>query len=248
MSKKTIIFSIVLIILTTYLGSSLLSEDIANSQTVAIQTRSAAEMATEEQADEWIISAYDEMMQRIGSEEGQDWLLMSAIAYSESRFRADVVSNRGAIGLMQIMPIVGRQFKVEKEAIADPEMNIRLAGKLLRQIDKTLKINRATPLNDRLSIILACYNGGIGHVSDARRLAKSNGEDPNSWEVVARHLKSKADPAIYESEVVRYGKFTGSRYTIAYVNEVMERYNLYRQMVGEECALMAQNVSSLHAN
>ena len=153
MSKKTLFFSIVLIIAATFIGSEILTKDIEYQAPIPDQTNLITEIVPEE---EWIISSYDEMMRRIGEEEGQDWLLMSAIAYSESRFRSDLTSNRGAIGLMQIMPIVGRQFNINKEQIADPETNIRLAGKLLRQIEKTLKIHPSTPANDRLSIILAC--------------------------------------------------------------------------------------------
>ena len=244
MSKKTIIFSIVLIIVATFFGSEMfLDEEL--TQGVVVPETHIAEMATESaevetQMQEWIISSYDEMMRRISKEEGQDWLLMSAIAYSESRFHSDIVSKRGAIGLMQIMPIVGKQFNVAKENIVDPETNIRLAGKLLKQIDKTLKLSPETSANDRMSIILACYNGGIGHVSDARRLAKSNGEDHNSWEVVARYLKMKADPAVYESELVRYGKFTGSRQTEAYVREVMKRYDFYCNLVENGADMVAQ--------
>ena len=161
MSKKTIIFSIVLIIVATFFGSEMfVDEELTQGVVVPEQTHLIAEMATESaevetQMQEWIISSYDEMMRRISKEEGQDWLLMSAIAYSESRFHSDVVSKRGAIGLMQIMPIVGKQFNVSKEQIVDPETNIRLAGKLLKQIDKTLKISPETSANDRLSIILA---------------------------------------------------------------------------------------------
>ena len=204
--------------------------------TTTSATNQVAETATQDSVvmQEWVISAYDEMMRRISAEEGQDWLLMSAIAYNESRFKSHLVSKQGAIGLMQVMPIVGKQFNVDKERIADPETNIRLAGKLLKQIDKTLKISPTASVNDRLSIILACYNGGIGHISDARRLAKSNGEDHNSWEVVARYLKQKADPAVYESELVRHGKFTGSRQTEAYVREVMKRYDVYRRMITDK--------------
>ena len=33
-----------------------------------------------------IISRFDPIMRRVGEEQGQDWRLMSAIAYSESRF------------------------------------------------------------------------------------------------------------------------------------------------------------------
>lgn len=240
MSKKTLIFSIVLIVLITFMGAQFLSDDMwqnsATSQVPDAESELAAEMAsdTTDVVDEWIISVYDDMMQRIGEEEGQDWRLMSAIAYNESRFMAHVVSKRGAVGLMQVTPIVGRQFNVDKEHLSDPETNIRLATKLLRKIDATLKMSSSTPENDRMSIILACYNGGIGHVSDARRLAKSNGENPNSWEVVARYLQQKADPAVYESELVKYGKFTGSRQTEAYVREVMQRYDVYCKMTSQQ--------------
>ena len=240
MSKKTIIFSIVLILVgVTIFEFSILNEELVQAETVAttsIDENAIAVTAMQDsvETEEWIISVWDDMMQRISEEEGQDWVLMSAIAYNESRFKSNVVSKRGAIGLMQVMPIVGKQFNVEKEHIADPETNIRLAGKLLKQIDKTLKISPTASMDDRLSIILASYNGGIGHVADARRLAKSNGEDYNSWEVVARYLKQKADPAVYESALVRHGKFTGSRQTEAYVREVMKRYDVYRRMVTDK--------------
>lgn len=239
MSKKTLIFSIVLIVLTTYFGSELFEDDLMGGFADPIQAQSIAEMATETE-DEWIISSYDELIRRISLEEGQDWLLMSAIAYSESRFREDAVSKRGAVGLMQVMPIVAREFNVAEERVADPETNVRLAGKLLRRIDKQLKLSPSTPTNDRISIILACYNGGIGHVMDARRLAKSNGENPDSWEVVAHYLKMKADPAVYESELVRHGQFRGSRQTEAYVREVLSRYDIYRAMVGDDATMFAQ--------
>ncbi len=243
MSKKTAFISIVLILFTTLLGFELLDDDALNVAIPSQQSQEIIATAIHEDSlmvDEWIISSYDNMMRRIGEEEGQDWILMSAIAYSESRFKSGLTSKRGAVGIMQIMPIVGRQFNVDVEQIADPETNIRLAGKLLKQIDKTLKIPVSTPYNDRISIILACYNGGIGHVSDARRLAKSNGENHNSWEVVARYLQMKADPAIYESELVHHGKFSGSRQTEAYVREVLHRYEIFAKMVEEGLQMVAQ--------
>ena len=191
-------------------------------------------LETEEVASSYAISPYDHIFQAVGEKYGIDWLLLAAIARTESQFRFDAVSKVGAVGLMQVTPIVGRQFNVDKEHLSDPETNIRLATKLLRKIDATLKMSSSTPENDRMSIILACYNGGIGHVSDARRLAKSNGENPNSWEVVARYLQQKADPAVYESELVKYGKFTGSRQTEAYVREVMKRYDVYCKMTSQQ--------------
>ena len=49
---------------------------------------------------------------------------------------------------------------------------------------------------------------------------------------MARYLSLKADPAYYESEVVKCGRFTGSRQTLAYVNDVIGRYDRYCRVAG----------------
>ncbi len=174
-----------------------------------------------------VISRFDNLMRKVGEEEGQDWRLMSAIAYSESRFIEDLVSKQGAAGIMQIRPVVARHFNVPVEDIDDTETNIRLAGMLLSELDTMLRMPASTPKEDRLSIILASYNAGIGHVLDARRLARHEGANPNSWEAVSHYLKLKADPAYYELDIVQSGKFTGSGQTLGYVSEVMRKYNHY---------------------
>ena len=62
---------------------------------------------------------------------------------------------------------------------------------------------------------------------DARRLARSEGANPNSWESVRYYLDLKADSAYYELDIVESGRFTGSRQTEGYVNEVMRKYKQY---------------------
>lgn len=176
---------------------------------------------------ECIISPFDPIMRKVGAEEGLDWRFMSAIAYSESRFIENLKSSRGARGIMQIRPIVARHFNVPVEAIGDTETNIRLAGMLLSELDSMLRIPHTTPEEDRLSIILASYNAGIGHVLDARRMARAAGANPNSWEIVNHYLKLKADPAYYKQEFVQNGRFSGSSQTESYVREVMKMYNRY---------------------
>ncbi len=174
-----------------------------------------------------IISRFDPIMREVGEEEGLDWRFMSAIAYSESRFIEDLESSQGALGIMQIRPVVARHFNVPVEDIDDTETNVRLAGMLLSELDGMLRIPASTPMEDRLSIILASYNAGIGHVMDARRLARSEGADPNSWDTVRHYLAMKADPAYYERDIVQSGKFTGYKQTNGYVNEVMKKYRQY---------------------
>lgn len=231
MFKKTVLTFAFLTILTTFYGFNAqfgapVTEDMPLSDDGA-EVRSALL-----REGDYAISAYDQIIRTVSEQEGHDWRLMSAIAYHESRFTADITSRSGARGLMQIMPSVARQFEVPAEAVTDPETNVWLANKLLSKIASTLRLPAATPADDRMRIILASYNSGIGHVGDARRLARLYGEDPNSWEVVARYLQLKAEPEYYCNEVVKCGRFTGSRQTLAYVNDVIGRYNRYCRIAG----------------
>ena len=175
----------------------------------------------------YIISRFDNVMKRVGAEQGQDWRLMSAIAYSESRFIENLVSSQGAAGIMQTRPIVARHFNVPVDKLNDTETNIRLASMLLGELGKMLRIPAEVSNDDRMKIILASYNAGVGHVQDARRLARAEGANPNSWADVSRYLRLKADPTYYNKEEVRYGRFTGSGQTLSYVEEVMGKYRHY---------------------
>ncbi len=230
MLKKTVLTFAFLTILTTFYGfnahfSTPVMDDVLNET-------AETDYAPHVEESRNVISAYDNLIRRISEQEGHDWRLMSAIAYHESRFTPDITSRSGARGLMQIMPSVARHFEVPLDRISDPETNVWLANKLMTEIQSTLRLPESTPEKDRMSIVLASYNSGIGHVSDARRLARLHGENPNSWEVVARYLTLKAQPEYYENEVVKCGRFTGSRQTLAYVDDVIGRYDKYCRMAG----------------
>ena len=226
MLKKTVLTFSFLTLITTFYGfNARMSVPMDGTQ----QSDETVDSATASPYldDAPVISAYDGLIRSISEREGNDWRMMSAIAYHESRFTPDIVSRSGARGLMQIMPSVARQFDVPVEQIADPETNVWLANRLMSTIQSMLRFPQGTSEKDRMSIVLACYNGGIGHVNDARRLARLNGENPNSWEVVSRYLELKAQPEYYENDAVKCGKFTGVAQTRAYVNDVIGRYDTY---------------------
>lgn len=226
MLKKTVLTFAFLTILTTFYGfNAQFSTPVTDDM---LLNDDAADFGNSLLGEgDYVISAYDNVIRNISEKEGHDWRLMSAIAYHESRFSPDIVSKRGAAGLMQIMPAVARQFNVTGDRLLDPETNVRLAAQVLSKIDAGLRFAPGTPDDDRMSIILAAYNGGIGHVNDARRLARSHGENPDSWETVARYLALKALPEYYEQQEVRCGRFTGGSQTRAYVRDVLKRYDRY---------------------
>jgi membrane-bound lytic murein transglycosylase F len=181
----------------------------------------------EHDSRQYVISEYDHLIRRIADERGYDWRFISAIAYAESRFDHDVVSHAGAVGLMQIMPVVARQFEVDPLRMSDPHTNIELGVELLDFMGGMLRFPDSTLESDRLSILLAGYNCGMGHVLDARRLAVKYGENPNSWSVVAKYLDLKSEPEYYEDEVVRCGAFYDDRQTLGFVRKVMRYYDSY---------------------
>jgi membrane-bound lytic murein transglycosylase F len=229
MLKKTLLTFAFLTILTAY-GYDPRSHAPAPGDFSGVTPRIGVAAALA--ANRPTISVYDHLMRGISEPEGHDWRLMSAIAYHESRFTPDIVSPRGARGLMQIMPSVARQFGVPVERIGDVETNIYLANRLLSEIRRSLRLPAGIAERDRMRFLLAAYNGGIGHVRDARRLAAAYGDDPDSWEAVARYLRLKAAPEYYEHEAVRCGRFTGGEQTLAYVRDVMGRYDKYCRTVG----------------
>ena len=200
----------------------------------------------EEIVEEVVLSEYDDIMKAVEEESGIDWRLLSAIAYAESRFSSDLVSKRGAVGVMQVMPSIGRYFGFSAEELPEPQNNIRAAAFLLCDIESAIRLPHEMPSRDRLAILLACYNGGIGHVSDARRLARAFGEDANSWETVSRYLRLKSDPQYYENEVVKSGRFKSGRGTTAYVRDVLKRYDHYCKLTGRPANKPAENQAGEH--
>jgi soluble lytic murein transglycosylase len=96
-----------------------------------------------------------------------DPALLAAVIYAESKFKADVRSDSGAIGLMQLLPATakgiavhtgGSQFRVQD--LYNPEINVRYGSWYLRHLlDKYGDEETA----------LAAYNAGQDNVDRWRR-------------------------------------------------------------------------------
>ena len=205
---------------------TIIENENGESQT-EIEGDEAAEVVEMTTKEPQKISKFDNLMKSVGAEMGYDWRFMSAIAYCESRFHEGLVSRCGASGLMQVMPIVAKHFKVPVSQIHNTETNVRLACKVLNESEKQLRLPEGIAERDRLCLILASYNAGLGHVQDARRLAKADGANPNSWSDVSKYLQLKATPAYYNRAEVKAGRFAGSKETLGFVNLAMTKYDEY---------------------
>jgi len=87
-------------------------------------------------------------------------LLVAAITRVESDFDADEISNKGARGLMQVMPETGARFGVPPDLLFDPERNIAAGTAYLSWL-----LDR---YEGDLDLALAGYNAGEGAVDRYR--------------------------------------------------------------------------------
>lgn len=174
------------------------------------------------------ISPYDDLIKKYSEEIGWDWRLLASLIYQESRFYPEAESWAGAAGLMQLMPSTAERFGVNM--ISDPEQNIAAGVEFIKWLDDILS-DRLMDESERLKFILASYNVGLGHVLDARALARKNNKDPDVWTgSVDYFLLNKSNPEYYLDPVVRHGYCRGEE-PYKYVTEILERYDHYRNIV-----------------
>jgi soluble lytic murein transglycosylase-like protein len=93
------------------------------------------------------------LVDRLAVQFGVDPKLANAVVEVESNFQPRAVSSQGAMGLMQLMPMVAKEYALTDPF--DPEQNVAAGLRHLRD------------LLDRFdtSIALAAYNAGEGTVS-----------------------------------------------------------------------------------
>ncbi|MDD3567870.1 MAG: transporter substrate-binding domain-containing protein [Bacteroidales bacterium] len=174
------------------------------------------------------ISPWDEGFRYASSTIDWDWRLFASLVYQESRFRHDVQSHMGAYGLMQFMPATAEFFGINH--IADPQTQISAGAQYLKWLEKRFEDSVTDP-EQRVKFILAAYNAGLGHVIDARNLARKHGKDPNVWDNnVDFFILNKSNPEFYCDSTVRYGMLRGVE-TYNYVSQIMQRYKHYQNII-----------------
>ena len=177
------------------------------------------------------VSEYDDMIRKFSASIKWDWRLLASLICQESHFDPNVESYAGAYGLMQIMPVTGRNFGID--ITSSPENNMK-AGILYINWLHSIFGPKIFDENERLNFILAAYNAGPGHVLDAMKLAEKNGMDPQKWDGnVALWLLKKSDPQYYNDIVVKNGYFRGTE-SVNFVSEVRKRFERYKNIIPEE--------------
>ena len=133
--------------------------------------------------------------------------LVVAVIKTESNFKPDAVSHRGAIGLMQLMPataewIAGqlddKNFSVQK--LYEPDLNIRYGIWYLAELQEEFENNPV--------LVLAAYNAGRGNVKEWMK--------ENHW-----------DMSFHEIDAIPFDE------TREYVHKVLKSQEKYKKLYRE---------------
>lgn len=174
------------------------------------------------------ISAYDQLFKKYAATAGVEWTLLAAVAYVESNFNPQAVSWAGATGLMQVMPRTASSYGFTEADLKDPEKSVYISSLIISKTNKFLQ-SYIPNSAERMRFTLASYNAGMGHVTDAMKLAQKYNKNSKVWySNVEEALLWKSHPEFYNDPVCSNGYCRGTE-TINYVRQVENAYRVFRE-------------------
>lgn len=93
---------------------------------------------------------YDKLIQDISMKHGVDSSLIHSIIRAESNYNPSAISQKGAVGLMQLMPETAKQYGVRN--VFDPKENVEGGVKYIKDLIRLY--------NAKTDLVLAAYNAG----------------------------------------------------------------------------------------
>ena len=154
-----------------------------------------------------------------------DARIIAAVSYQESHWNRKARSPTGVRGMMMLTLDTAKRVGVKNRLNA--KQSIFGGAKYLKILYESFSNTIEEP--DRLWFTLAAYNIGLGHVEDARTITKSQGDNPNSWIDVEKHIPKLSQKKWYEK--TRHG-FARGYEPVEFVRRVRRYYDilcLYRQ-------------------
>ena len=134
-----------------------------------------------------------------------DPLLLVAQGFQESRLRQQARSDRGAIGIMQLMPATGDAMAVGD--ITRLDANVHAGAKYIRRLMDVYFPDKHLSRLNRTLFAFAAYNAGPVRIQHLRRVAQRRGLDPDVWFnnvelVVAEQIGP--EPVSYVANIYKY--------------------------------------------
>ncbi len=162
---------------------------------------------------------YKSLFVKYGNKYHIDWRLLAAMAYQESQWKPEAVSPTGVEGIMMLTKGTAKLMNIDNRR--DPEQSIRGGAQYIAQLRDRIASEVKEP--DRTWMALAAYNVGLGHLLDARELARQTNRNPDFWSDLEQTLPLLANEEW--AKKTRHGKARG-REPVQYVNRIRSFYDI----------------------
>ena len=146
---------------------------------------------------------------------GIPWTLLAAIAYQESHWNPNAKSFTGVRGMMMLTRQTAKILGVENRL--NPKASIVGGTRHIKQMIKF--VPDEVEGENRLKFALAAYNVGMGHINDARNLAKRLGYNQNVWSDMKQVLPLLSKKRYYKT--LKYGYARGEE-PVKYVESIYD--------------------------
>ena len=167
---------------------------------------------------------------------GLDWRLVAALAYQESHWDPTAVSPYGVRGLMMLTTQTAQRMEVDR---LDPRQSIMGGARYIATMRDSIAQTIAEP--DRTWLALAAYNVGLGHLEDARELARKLKKNPDSWADVKTTLPLLRNPKYFGQ--TRYGYARGGE-PVIFVESLRTYYDILARFESPANVAVAPVLSS----
>lgn len=146
-------------------------------------------------------AAYDRLIRRMAAAQQVDAALIKAVMHVESGFNPHAVSDKGAQGLMQLMPETAQRYGAED--LFDPVQNVRAGVLYLKDLQKMFKNN--------MRLVLAAYNAG------EKAVVRYGGVPPydETRDYIRKVLKMHREYVAAQKAVLKLAKATAIRKPVA---------------------------------
>ncbi|HDP89073.1 MAG TPA: membrane-bound lytic murein transglycosylase MltF [Thioalkalivibrio sp.] len=158
---------------------------------------------------------YRRLFEQAAETHGIPWTILAAQAYQESHWEPAARSPTGVRGIMMLTLTTAEEVGVDNRL--DPKQSIDGGARYLANLMGRLPED--IPERDRIWFALMAYNVGMGHLYDARSLARRLGKDPNSLVDMKEVLPLLSRKEYYTT--LRYGYARGTE-PVRYVNRIRD--------------------------
>ena len=173
-----------------------------------------------------VLPKYKKEFKKAATKNKIDWTLLAAQSYQESHWRANARSPTGVRGMMMLTLTTAKEVGIKSRL--DPKQSIHGGAKYMRRLIK--RIPEGVTGHDRTLFALAAYNVGMGHVHDARTLAKRLNKNPDVWHEVSEVLPLLSQKKYYKT--LKYGYARG-REPVRYVQRIRDYHNILLKRLKE---------------